>query len=171
MLACRSYYVNYRTFPRRWRPSCSDYGDDMLFLAECIHIWAWLWENRPQLICIHCLQNPYDEINKGKWFILGLILSKINAFQLVWIQFCVSFIGIQNKKISLVSKYSYILTFSLEGDFLRAWLIFTTWQAKFYSRNILERVFFTIIVVFVLLRNVCPIYKYFDIKAFYITKF
>jgi len=39
-------------------------------------------------------------INKGKGFILGLILSRINAFQLVLVQFCVSFIGIQNKKIS-----------------------------------------------------------------------
>jgi len=38
--------------------------------------------------------NVIDVMNKGKWFILGLILSKINAFQLV-----------------LVSKYSYT-TFS-----------------------------------------------------------
>jgi len=39
-------------------------------------------------------------LSKGKWFIPGLILSKINAVQLVLIQFCVFFIDIHNKKIS-----------------------------------------------------------------------
>ena len=33
-----------------------------------------------------------------------------------------------------VSKYSFT-TFSLEGDFLRAWLIFTTWQAIPFKRK------------------------------------
>jgi len=38
----RYYYVNYRTFVRRLWPSCSDYDDVMLFLAECIRIFTTL---------------------------------------------------------------------------------------------------------------------------------
>jgi len=42
----RYYYVNYRTFARRQWPSCSDYDDVMLFLAECIRIFA-TWQANP----------------------------------------------------------------------------------------------------------------------------
>ena len=42
----RYYYVNYRTFARRQWPSCSDYDDVMLFLAECIRIFT-TWQAIP----------------------------------------------------------------------------------------------------------------------------
>jgi len=42
----RYYYVNYRTFARRQWPSCSDYDDGMLFLAECIRIFT-TWQAIP----------------------------------------------------------------------------------------------------------------------------
>jgi len=42
----RYYYVNYRTFARRQWPTCSDYDDVMLFLAECIRIFT-TWQAIP----------------------------------------------------------------------------------------------------------------------------
>jgi len=42
----RYYYVNYRTFARRLWPSCSDYDDVMLFLAESIRIFT-TWQAIP----------------------------------------------------------------------------------------------------------------------------
>ena len=42
----RYYYVNYQTFARRLWPSCSDYDDVMLFLAECIRIFT-TWQAIP----------------------------------------------------------------------------------------------------------------------------
>jgi len=67
--------------------------------------------------CVYiAYKNLFDVINKGKWFILGLILSKINAFQLVLIQFSVSFIDIHNKKY-LKYQNIHILPFHLRAIF------------------------------------------------------
>jgi len=85
-----------------------------------------------QLICIYCLQNSFDVINKGKWFILGLILSKINAFQLVLIQFFLHLSLTYITKRYLKYQNIHILLFHLRAIFsepgsYRVFNVLITW--------------------------------------------
>jgi len=64
----RYYYVNYRTFARRYWPSCSDYDDVMLFLAECIRIfttWQAIPFKRKCYVFEHLFHLFYNFINFG----------------------------------------------------------------------------------------------------------
>ena len=70
-------------------------------------------------MCIHCLQNLFDVINKGKWVILGLILSKINA--LFKYNFCIFHWHTEQKDILSIKIFIN--------------LFFTTWQAIPFKRK------------------------------------
>ena len=65
----RYYYVNHRTFAKRQWPSCSDYDDVMLFLAECIRIFT-TWQAIPFKRKFNYLYDKNDQLYEHHSYVI-----------------------------------------------------------------------------------------------------
>jgi len=89
--------------------------------------WARLWENRPKLNCIHCWHNPFDVTKESD---LSLVLSLVKLMHLTCLNTILCIFHWHTEQKDILSITIFIYYFSLNGDVLRAWLIYSSQHGK-----------------------------------------